>query len=129
MNRALLGTLLASTLVMAFSACDAGLSGSVGPAPTNCSPYLSCDTCTPVYGCGWCAAPNGSGVCASDPDYCPTLEFSWTWDPKGCRVAADASVGPTDDASVTVEDVAAPREAATVDANRPDGSPESSTLP
>ena len=85
-------------LTVILSACDDGLSGYV-TSTANCSAYLSCDTCTPVAGCGWCTGPGGAGVCASDPDYCPTQEFSWTWDINGCRVAADASVVATDDGS------------------------------
>jgi hypothetical protein len=97
MNRVLSGTLLASAVAVTVSACDAGVSGYVGPT-ADCTPYLSCETCTPIVGCGWCTAPGGGGVCASDPDYCPTQEFSWTWDIKGCRVAADASVVSLGDA-------------------------------
>jgi hypothetical protein len=123
MNRKLVGGLIASALTVMLAACDVGLSGSVGGyagGSTSCSPYLSCDTCTPVSGCGWCIAPGGAGVCASDPDDCPTSQFSWTWDPKGCRVAADASVGPSDD------DVAVPviEDAAT----RTDGNADSSHI-
>jgi hypothetical protein len=104
-------------LTVILSACDDGLSGYV-TSTANCSAYLSCDTCTPVAGCGWCTGPGGAGVCASDPDYCPTQEFSWTWDINGCRVAADASVVATDDGS---------SEGPSLDsASRPDGARSSS---
>jgi hypothetical protein len=58
----------------------------------DCSQYVSCGTCTPIAGCGWCYG-GGAGMCASDPNDCASsTEFTWTWDPGGCRVAADASV-------------------------------------
>jgi hypothetical protein len=99
MNRLWVSFLLAASGGLLFSACDDGsgwgYAGGGGYAG-SCSLQLSCGTCTPVNGCGWCTAPNGMGVCASDPDYCPTQEFTWTWDPSGCRVAADASVIPGD---------------------------------
>ena len=118
MNRSLTGALaataLAVTLAVTLPSCDAGLGGYV-TSTANCSDYLSCETCTPVVGCGWCTGPRGSGVCASDPDYCPTQEFSWTWDVNGCRVAADASVVTTGDGASTegsVQDSAMPTDGA-----------------
>ncbi len=94
MRRVWFGALIASAIGVVVAACDGGgdwvYYGGGGYA--NCSLYTSCDTCTPVAGCGWCGLPGGSGVCTTDPDYCPTQEFSWTWEPKGCRVAADASI-------------------------------------
>jgi hypothetical protein len=122
MNRMLVGGSIVAALAVTLSACDVGLSGSVGAyggGSTSCRFYSSCDTCTPVSGCGWCTAPGGAGVCASDPDDCPTSEFSWTWDPKGCRVAADASVLPSDDdATVPVIEDAATRPDGNADASR-----------
>jgi hypothetical protein len=97
MKRVLIGLFFASSLALPIAACDDGSWGGVsyvggGGSETLCGGYSSCGACTPVSGCGWCTAPNGSGVCSSDPDNCPTEEFSWTWDPKGCRVVAEASV-------------------------------------
>jgi hypothetical protein len=31
-------------------------------------------------------------MCAPDPDSCITPAFSWTWNPNGCRVGAEAGV-------------------------------------
>jgi hypothetical protein len=65
--------------------------GAEGPGATGCELLTSCGTCTPVTGCGWCETPGGQGLCASDPDECANVSaFSWTWDPTGCRVIADA---------------------------------------
>ena len=100
MRRVLTGVLLASVIVCVLGACDdeSYRSWGGGRRFVACGSYASCDTCTPVLGCGWCTAPNGSGVCSPDPDDCPTQEFSWTWNPSGCRVAADASVVALDGA-------------------------------
>jgi hypothetical protein len=57
-----------------------------------CLQYTSCATCTPVVGCGWCYLADGTGKCADDPDDCPGTAFSWTWEPSGCHVAAEAGV-------------------------------------
>jgi hypothetical protein len=103
MKRVLIGVLLASSVGLALASCDNGSWGTVsygsGGSGGYCSANTSCGTCTPVDGCGWCAAPNGTGVCAPDPDDCPTLEFTWTWDPNGCRVVAEASIEEPDGSS------------------------------
>jgi hypothetical protein len=91
------GLLLFVALV--FGACSDGASGgggfSAGGAPAHrgaCHPYTSCATCTPIVGCGWCYLADGTGKCAVDPDDCPGTAFSWTWEPTGCHVAAEAGV-------------------------------------
>jgi hypothetical protein len=114
MKRVFVGLVCSLPLALAVASCDDGSWGAggygygYGSAAATCGSYDSCGTCTPIEGCGWCAAPNGSGVCASDPDDCPTLEFTWTWNPSGCRVAADATVetpdGSTGDAPSHVTD-------------------------
>jgi hypothetical protein len=59
----------------------------------GCRQYASCGTCTPVLGCGWCFDSDGTGECVSTPAACSTPVFSWTWNPSGCRVPADAQAG------------------------------------
>jgi hypothetical protein len=79
-----------------------------------------------VYGCGWCSTSSGS-ACLSDPDECAgAAQFSWTWEPTGCTVGADAGVtvkdGEAPDASApdaSVPDVTPPRG----DVSVPDSSP------
>ncbi len=69
----------------------------------GCRQFPSCGTCTPVSGCGWCFNADGTGLCAAGPDECPTPVFSWTWNPSGCRIPADAGAGPVavnDDAAL-----------------------------
>jgi hypothetical protein len=94
------GVLLA--LGLALGACSetgGSASAGFGPAPryASCRQYVSCGSCTPISGCGWCYLPDGTGKCVEDPDECSSSSaFSWTWDPKGCRVTADAAVGPLD---------------------------------
>jgi hypothetical protein len=96
-------TIAASLLALTLGACDASNGyetyGYAGDPSYGhyCSQFSSCDTCTPVNGCGWCYDSDGTGMCASDPDECPTQSFSWTWDTNGCRVGADAGVGPAED--------------------------------
>jgi hypothetical protein len=118
MKRVLTSLLLTSAIGCVLGACsdESYVSGGSGGWRTPCSGYMNCETCTPVFGCGWCTAPNGSGVCSPDPDDCPTEEFSWTWNPSGCQIAADASVVFADspieafDAGVAAEDASAPTE-------------------
>ena len=99
-----------------------------------CHQFASCGTCTPVNGCGWCFDSNGTGICAASPDECATPAFSWTWNPSGCRVPADAGAaqvtpgdaGPAsppefsglalDATVVLVEDAAGQGDAAPLDA-------------
>lgn len=107
-----LGTILVS------AACESGSDDSATSSyPSSygaydaCQQYASCGTCTPVYGCGWCFDSNGAGQCAADPSACATPTFGWTWNPDGCRVAADAGsvkVAPFEsDAAVAATDAAA----------------------
>jgi hypothetical protein len=119
MKRTLIALLSTSSVALLLGACDTGGSWgyggySGGGGETSCSAYTSCDTCTPVSGCGWCTAPSGSGVCSPDPDDCPTEQFSWTWNPSGCRVVADASVGVSDGGATA--DRATPRDDVSVQA-------------
>ncbi len=95
-----------------FGGCDDAGGGDgwddgvpVAPPHDACHLYASCGACTPVEGCGWCYDSNGAGQCASDPDFCATQEFTWTWDPSGCRVEADAGI------SIEPADAGAPPEA------------------
>jgi hypothetical protein len=98
MSRLLNAMLPALATLLLICACDTGTGydgyrpyGGAGP----CKTFTSCGTCTPISGCGWCftGAGNSDGVCTDEPNDCPTLQFSWTWDPNGCRVSADAGIG------------------------------------
>ncbi len=87
----------------------------------DCAQFASCGACTPIVGCGWCYNADGTGMCAADPDECATPAFSWTWDPSGCRSAADAAVLPaaidassSPDASDAARTAAYPPDAASV---------------
>jgi hypothetical protein len=105
-----------AVLFSAFAACDS----TSDPQPyygsgsyDSCRQYTSCGTCTPADGCGWCFDSNGTGECVSDPDYCSTPAFTWTWNETGCRIPAEAGTGtPTvgDDASEPPTVDAAPQE-------------------
>jgi hypothetical protein len=85
-------------VALALGACSEGASGgggfSGGGAPVHaaCHLYTSCATCTPLDGCGWCYLADGTGECARQPDDCTGTAFSWTWEPTGCHVAAEAGV-------------------------------------
>lgn len=105
-TRVLVFTALFSVLAVLVAGCDDGgdSSYSWGGPPEACRQYQSCGSCTPIVGCGWCTGPNGDGVCASDPDFCPTQEFSWTWDSTGCRTLADASVVGAVDGALSAGD-------------------------
>jgi hypothetical protein len=119
--------------VFVFGACGFEESDDSGwgvndPQYDSCHAYSSCQSCTPIWGCGWCFDSNGSGQCVSDPGYCATSAFSWTWNPDGCRVAADAGVGfitppnpPVVDASYWSLDAASSSD----DAGEGDASPAS----
>jgi hypothetical protein len=95
--------MLAAALVV--GACGPGDEdyGSVsygGGYSDGCRRFASCSACTPVNGCGWCFDSDGTGICAASPDECVTPAFSWTWNPSGCRVAADAGAAtPPEDAA------------------------------
>lgn len=98
------GMLMAAVIALGLGACDGnhdeyGMSG--GRSSADCSQHTTCGTCTPVVGCGWCFNGNGVGSCAADPDACKGSAFSWTWEPTGCRVSADASTVPGDAGTTT----------------------------
>jgi hypothetical protein len=89
-------------VALVLGACserDQSVGGVYGGPVANCAVYTSCGTCTPVPGCGWCYNADGTGTCAPDPDGCTTPSFSWTWEPNGCRVGAEAGVVSYDAAS------------------------------
>jgi len=89
---ALGAALLAAMIALGVGACDARSDYYDGyGSSSSCAAYTSCQTCTPVLGCGWCMNGNGTGTCAPGPDYCTGQQFSWTWEPTGCHVPADAS--------------------------------------
>jgi hypothetical protein len=96
-----------AALVLA-SACDDGTvsfeGGSGGWAGgSTCAQYTTCGECTPVDGCGWCTVGPNQGMCVSDPNECASSPaFTWTWNPDGCFVAADAGIGPSVDAGSPV---------------------------
>ena len=94
MKRVAVGTLFALlVLASTLGGCeDRGFRGDgISQRASACAQMTSCDTCTPVVGCGWCFHGNGGGSCVADPDQCGGQQFSWTWEPNGCRVGADAS--------------------------------------
>jgi hypothetical protein len=122
----LAGTATASFIALALAACESDGGGSVssgtggGPSPDDsCSQYTSCGACTPVTGCGWCYNADGTGNCAASPDECTTWSssFTWTWNPSGCYVAADAAVAPRSDGASGTD--------GELDVNRGDGAPSS----
>jgi hypothetical protein len=84
------------------------------PSRASCGAYASCSACTPVVGCGWCDNADGTGTCATSPDACAGAAFSWTWDPSGCRVPAEAGVLPVD-AAANPTDARPPRGDAELD--------------
>src|SRR5438552_12296841 len=92
-----IGKVLVATVPLVLAGCDNGgyydNGYYTGGYYDNCSRFLSCDQCTPIVGCGWCTYGTGQGICLSDPTFCRTQEFSWTWEQKGCGAApADAGV-------------------------------------
>jgi len=98
--RTVVSSVAVSFVALLFGAC-ANESGGGPPSywggadyAADCSQFASCNACTPINGCGWCYNSDGTGTCAASPDQCPTQSFSWTWDPDGCRVVADADVEP-----------------------------------
>ncbi|MBV9945324.1 MAG: hypothetical protein JOZ69_00570 [Myxococcales bacterium] len=98
---------LASFVALAAGACDDTSASTVyvsGGHAGGCHQYDSCSSCTPVLGCGWCYLEDGTGRCVSDPDECSqSMVFTWTWNPSGCRVGADAEVAPLADAGPTAD--------------------------
>jgi hypothetical protein len=86
----------ATLIALALVACESGggdssyVTGSGSSAV--CSQQTTCGACTPVLGCGWCYNSDGTGTCAASPDQCPTQVFTWTWNPDGCLVLAEAGV-------------------------------------
>jgi hypothetical protein len=101
-------TVPATLIALALVACEGEGGGSVsyvagGGSSADCNRYTACGACTPVVGCGWCYNSDGTGTCAASPDLCPTPSFTWTWNPSGCLVLAEAGVA-TGDAEVTSPD-------------------------
>jgi hypothetical protein len=98
MKRIFTSVLFASAIGLAVAACDSGdddyneAYGGGGGGYGDCAAATTCGACTPLNGCGWCFNSDGVGTCTSGPDQCTTPEFSWTWDPSGCRETADAGV-------------------------------------
>ncbi len=116
-------TIAAAALVLGACESDSGDSnadyaGYGDPHFDGCRQFTSCGTCTPVDGCGWCFDSNGAGMCAASPDQCATPVFSWTWNPDGCRVPADAGAArapatgtgstPGNDGTLVVQDAGEP---------------------
>jgi hypothetical protein len=99
MRKSSLTALLISVVALLVGACDSNNEPPQG-APSGylgCRQYTSCASCTPVSGCGWCYLADGTGRCADDPNDCAgSPVFTWTWNPNGCYVTADASVVPAD---------------------------------
>jgi hypothetical protein len=90
-RRILAAAMAVGALVLGACETDSGDDHvSYGGYYDGCRNYTSCGTCTPVNGCGWCCDADGTGLCASSPDECVTPAFSWTWNPSGCRIPADA---------------------------------------
>jgi hypothetical protein len=119
MRSAVTGSILASLITVALAACGSDGGGAdAGPyLASYCGQFTTCGTCTPANGCGWCYNDDGTGTCAASPDECPTLAFSWTWDPSGCRVTADASVIPEPTPILATPAEASTEDAAPVDAS------------
>jgi hypothetical protein len=114
-RRIVAATIAAGALVLGACESDSGDDsvGSGGGYYDACRNYTSCSTCTPIEGCGWCFDSDGTGMCAASPDECVTPAFSWTWNPSGCRIPADAGIAPASDAgpaSPPEQDAAGPGE-------------------
>jgi hypothetical protein len=128
---AVVASLGVGVLGAALGACatedDGGIAYAYGGGGYggDCSAYTTCGTCTPVAGCGWCYTSDGSGVCAPGPSACPGQSFTWTWEPMGCFVPAEASVGSaaSPDASTpeAASSEAAPPETGSSEAANPEG--------
>jgi hypothetical protein len=106
------------TVALSLGACDDSSYDSSGYGAgygDSCQQQAACETCTPVYGCGWCETNDGKGACVSNPSECArATAFYFTWEPSGCRTAADAGVGgalpPGVDATGTPVDAGRPGE-------------------
>lgn len=112
MKRIFTGLLLAASIGIAVAACDDhdhDYESAYGGADDSayCGQATTCGSCTPLNGCGWCFNSDGTGTCASGPDQCSTPEFSWTWDPSGCRETADAGVVAAPDTGTTAAEAGA----------------------
>jgi hypothetical protein len=113
------------TAVLALVACDSGGyydNGAGSGYYDYCQQFATCGACTPVLGCGWCTYGNAQGVCLSDPDFCTTQQFSWTWEPKGCSAGGDAGTTTEDSAVDAGTDGSSSGDASSGDASSDDGS-------
>jgi hypothetical protein len=133
MKRIFSSVFFASAIAIAAAACDSGDDGYgeiYGGGYGYCAGATTCGACTPLNGCGWCFNADGTGTCTSSPDECTTPEFSWTWDPSGCRETADAGV-VVPDAGASLLDGATQGDAAspTDDGATIDAPAESSATP
>ena len=122
MKRIFTGVLFAAAIGIAVAACDSGddgygyaYAGGGGGGAAYCAQATSCGACTPLNGCGWCFDSDGTGTCTTGPDQCTTQEFSWTWDPSGCRETADAGVVGADGGASTSDTGVSPEGAPVVD--------------
>jgi hypothetical protein len=99
------------TVPLVLAACDDGgnyNNGYPGYYGGYCEQFTSCEACTPIVGCGWCTDGSGKSICLSDPDSCRAQEFTWTWEPNGCGVTADAGGSKPDAEADAASDVATP---------------------
>jgi hypothetical protein len=101
--------LVGGALVLLACEVDSTDRGGEFSFDDGCLQFASCGTCTPISGCGWCFDSDGTGMCASGPGACATSASRWTWDPSGCRVAAEAGTGPAPDAGLPVEVTSPPQ--------------------
>ena len=114
MKRFLSGLLFGGVITALAVACDSSSSGGgtsfgyggTGYAQAQCSNYGVCEACTPQLGCGWCSLPDGTGACLPDPGECQGSQSTWTWDPSGCRTAANPTVGPEAEGGTSAPDAA-----------------------
>jgi hypothetical protein len=108
MSRLIAAMLVVSVVGLSLGACSEqgpSTSAGFGGSSVRCPQFASCEACTPVLGCGWCYNGDGTGACAAGPSACSPAPFTWTWNPSGCRVTADASVVPSADAPPGPTDV------------------------
>jgi hypothetical protein len=112
MKRIVFSLVFAASIGIAVAACDDhdhdyDRAYGGGDDTAYCGEATTCGACTPLDGCGWCFNADGTGTCTTGPDQCTTQEFSWTWEPSGCRETADAGVVGATDAAVSTPDGAA----------------------